>query len=83
MIAIVALAVHLITWREAPGQIGVAIGEGSETRLLSMIPASGCAAGMKIYTGRYGELEAATELLARSKVCAVSDTRRKLAAGNH
>ena len=69
MIAVVALAVHLITWHEAPGQVGVAIGEGLETRLLAMVPASGCSAGMKTYTGRYGELEAAIRLIQTSKIC--------------
>lgn len=69
MIAVVALAVHLITWHEAPGQIGVAVGEGRDERLLIMVPASGCSAGMRTYTGRYGELDAAIRLIQKSKIC--------------
>lgn len=71
MILAAAIAVHFITWREAPGQIGVAIGEGLEARLLVMIPAAGCGAGMQVYSGRYGENEAAIRMIQKSRICAV------------
>lgn len=75
MVAMVALAAHLIFWNGSP-QIGVGLGEGNEQRLTLFVSGQGCPAGMKIYSGYYGDFEAALAVLAHSNVCAMAEVRR-------
>jgi hypothetical protein len=77
MILAAAVAAHFYFWREAPGQIGVSIGKGRDAHLILLVPREGCSAGVKVYSGRYGDLDAATHRLAWSKACAESDRRGK------
>lgn len=78
MIIALAMAAHWVAWKPELIQMGVALGAGADEHLIAFIPAEGCGAGVKIYDGKYGDLDKATAFLARSKVCAVVDDRRKL-----
>jgi len=77
MILAVMVSANFFFWREAPGQVGIAIGHGASEHLLALIPTSGCSAGIKLYAGRPGELEAATNLLAHSKICSLAEQRQQ------
>ena len=66
----IALAAHLITWTPDNGQIGVGIGTPRvDEYMILFVPMQGCSAGMKVYDGKYGDLDKALALLERSKVC--------------
>jgi hypothetical protein len=67
MILAAILAAPVIT--RPPNYIGVAVGNGLDEHLILEIPRGDCSAGMKVHSGRYGDLDAATELLARAKLC--------------
>lgn len=69
ILATAALAAHLVTWKDSD-KIGIAVG-GPEERLILLVPNEGCAAGVKVYSGRYGDLEAALNMLSGTKVCRV------------
>lgn len=67
---------HWVNWEPSLIQMGVSVGEHSDERLILMVTPDGCAAGMKIYSGRNGDFEKATELLSTSDVCSEVDRRR-------
>lgn len=75
MILAVVASAFWIMWQPHDVQIGVAAGPRSNPHLILLVPPEGCAAGMKIYSGQYGDLEAATNLLAESKVCQMVERR--------
>lgn len=79
IIAAVAIALHWVAWPLNVVQMGVATGEGNQERLLAMVPAEGCGAGIKFYTGHYGEMEHAVAFIEKSKVCQEVERRAKLA----
>lgn len=65
-----ALAAHIITWQPDNGQIGIAIGTPRvDEHLILFVPMQGCTAGMRVYDGRYGDLDKALAILVKSKVC--------------
>lgn len=77
--AISAAEPHWIEWTERGlefGQIGVAIGKGSEEHLLLMVTADGCAKGMRVYDGRYGEAAKAVAMMEHSRLCDRVELRR-------
>lgn len=76
MILATILAAHLITWKNLD-QIGIAMGSGPDEHLILLVPNEGCPAGVKVYSGKYGDLEAATAFLSESKICETFDAKRE------
>jgi len=68
---------HWVMWTPHDVQVGIGIGVSPNERLIALVPAEGCSAGVKFYDGHYGDWAAATNLLAHSKVCSIVDDRRR------
>jgi hypothetical protein len=77
MILAAALTAQWILWGQHDVQVGVTMGKGLDIHLLAMVPDEGCAGGMRVYTGAYGEMDKAIALVEHSKVCALVEKRAK------
>lgn len=75
MILAAALTAHFLMYPAQFVQVGVTVGTGRDEHLILLVPPGGCSAGVQIKSGHYGDLEAATYLLAYSNVCAEVDRR--------
>ncbi len=75
MIPAIILAAFWVMWTPDDVQIGIADGPKNDGHLMMLIPAEGCSAGVKVYTGRYGDMDRAVAKLANSKVCDLVEKR--------
>lgn len=75
MILAAAASAYLLVFPASQVQIGVAIGTGSDQRLIALVPKTGCHDGMTLYYSRYGDIPKALAVIEKSRICAMVDKR--------